>query len=43
MFCKGMASVLLYTLSLTLLGWRVEGQGNGRSKVCSNAMSTVNP
>ncbi|XP_029311154.1 sex hormone-binding globulin [Cottoperca gobio] len=32
MFWKAMADGLLLTLSITLLGWGVEGQGNGRGK-----------
>ncbi|KAK2863120.1 hypothetical protein Q5P01_002653 [Channa striata] len=31
-FRRTMASGLLFTLSLALLGWAVEGQGNGRNK-----------
>lgn len=42
MFCKAMASVLLFTLSLTLLGWGVKGQENGQSKVCSRAIKSLN-
>ncbi|XP_026208746.1 sex hormone-binding globulin [Anabas testudineus] len=41
MFCKAMASVLLFTLSLALLGWGVEGQGNGRSKKEVSGQATV--
>ncbi|KAM4612167.1 sex hormone-binding globulin [Polymixia lowei] len=31
-FWKKVTSTLLFTLGLTLLGWRAEGQGNGRGK-----------
>ncbi|XP_026170761.1 sex hormone-binding globulin isoform X2 [Mastacembelus armatus] len=32
LFCKAMAGGLLFTLSLALLRWEAEGQGNGRGK-----------
>lgn len=37
---KVIASGLLLPLSLTLLGQRAEGQGNGRGKVCLNKKKT---
>ncbi|XP_074479545.1 sex hormone-binding globulin isoform X1 [Sebastes fasciatus] len=40
-FWKAMAGGLLLSLSLTLLGWRVEGQGNGRGKKEVSGGATV--
>ncbi|KAF3697919.1 Sex hormone-binding globulin [Channa argus] len=39
--CKAMANGLLFTLSLALLGWGVEGQGNGRNKKEVSGQATV--
>ncbi|XP_040887743.1 sex hormone-binding globulin [Toxotes jaculatrix] len=40
-FCKAMADGLLLTLSLTLLGWGAEGQGNGRGMKEVSGKATV--